>query len=227
MASYVLVHGALHGAWCWERVIPYLEAAPHTSGVLAVDLPGRGQRADARPLEEITLDDFVAAVVEDIEAADLRDIVLVGHSLAGITIPRVAARLPERIRRLVFLASVHPAPGESVSDVMQHPLSPVSRGIGVETMFCNDLDEETRDWLLGNLGGEAPGPMTAAIHPVRVELAMPSVYIVCEHDEAVPPEIQREQARNGGAAEVVSFHSGHSAFASRPRELAELLIGLG
>jgi pimeloyl-ACP methyl ester carboxylesterase len=94
-------------------------------------------------------------------------------------------------------------------------------------MFCNDLDEETRDWLLGNLGSEAPGPMTEAIDPVQVELATPSVYIVCQNDEAIPPEIQREQARNAGAAEVVSFDSGHSAFASRPRELAELLIGLG
>ena len=227
MASFVLVHGAVHGAWCWERLIPHLEAAKHTSGVLAVDLPGHGQWLDARPLEEIGLDDYVSAVIEDIEAADLHDIVLVGHSLAGITIPRVAARLPDRVRRLVFLASAHPAPGESVSDVMQHPLSPVSRGVGLETMFCNDLDEATSAWLLDNLGSEPPGPMTEAIHPVQVELAKPSVYVLCEHDEALPPGLQREQARNAGALEVVCFDSGHSAFASRPRELAELLIGLG
>lgn len=226
MASFALVHGAVHGAWCWERVIPYLEAATPEEAVLAVDLPGHGRRLDARPLEKITLDDYVAAVVEDIESADLRDVVLVGHSLAGITIPRVAARLPERIRRLVYLASVHPAAGKSVGDVMEHPLSPVSRGIGVETMFCNDLDEPTRAWLLENLGDEPPGPMTEAIHPVSVELARPSVYVVCEHDEALPPALQHEQARNAGAAEVISFNSGHSAFASRPRELAELLISL-
>lgn len=226
MASFVLVHGAAHGAWCWERVIPHLEAATRTKGVLAVDLPGHGRRLDTRPLEEIALDDYVSAVVEDIESADLRDVVLVGHSLAGITIPRVAARLPQRIRRLVFLASAHPAPGESVGDVMQHPLSPVSRGIGVETMFCNDLDIQSSAWLLENLGGEPPGPMTEAIHPVPVELARPSVYILCEHDEALPPALQREQARSAGAADVISFDSGHNAFASRPRKLAELLISL-
>lgn len=227
MASFVLVHGAVHGAWCWERLIPHLEAATQTSAVLAVDLPGHGRRLHTRPFQEIALDDYVAAVVEDIEAADLRDIVLVGHSLAGITIPRVAARIPHRMRRLVFLASAHPAPGESVSDVMQHRLSPLSRGVGPETMFCNDLDEATSAWLLGNIGSEPPGPMTEAVHPVQLELPRRSVYILCEHDEALPPELQREQARNAGAAEVLCFDAGHSAFASRPRELAELLTGLG
>lgn len=227
MASYVLVHGAVHGAWCWERMIPYLKAARPTSAVLAVDLPGRDAQADDRPTEEIALADFVAAVSEAIEAADLHDVVLLGHSLGGITIPRVAARLPDRIRRLVFLAAVHPAPGESVSDVLRHPLSAVSRGIGLEEMFCKDLDDETRAWLLGNLGGEPPGPMAEAMRPVHVELAEPPVYIVCEHDEALPPALQREQARNAGVQEVVSFDSGHSAFASRPRELAELLALLG
>ncbi len=225
MAGYVLVHGAVHGAWCWERVAPHLEAARHS--VLAVDLPGHGRRLDTRPLDEIGLDDYVDAVVEDISSADLHDVVLVGHSLAGITIPRVAERLPDRVRRLVFLASAHPAPGQSVRDVMQHPLSPVSRGIGPETMFCNDLDEATSAWLLENLGSEPPGPMTEAIRLAPVELAKPSVYVLCEHDEALPPDLQREQARNAGASEVISFDSGHSAFASRPRELAELLIGLG
>ena len=224
MAGYVLVHGAVHGAWCWERLVPHLEAAKHS--VMAVDLPGHGKRLGTRPLDEIGLDDYVDAVVEDIESADLRDVVLVGHSLAGITIPRVAKRLPDRVRRLVFLASAHPAPGQSVSDVMQHPLSPVSRGIGPETMFCSDLDEATSAWLLANIGGEPPGPMMEAIHPIRVELARPPVYILCEHDEALPRDLQREQARNAGASEVISFDSGHSAFASRPRELAELLIRL-
>jgi hypothetical protein len=112
-------------------------------------------------------------------------------------------------------------------DVMQHPLSPVSRGIGPEAMFCNDLDDATTAWLLENIGGEPPGPMRETIHPIRVGLALPPVYILCEHDEALPPELQREQASNAGVSEVVSFDSGHSAFASRPRELAELLIGLG
>ncbi len=225
MAVYVLVHGAVHGAWCWERLVPHLESASHR--VLAVDLPGHGRRLGGRPLAEIGLDDYVDAVVEDIESADLHEVVLVGHSLAGITIPRVAERLPDRVRRLVFLASAHPAPGQSMHDVMQHPLSPVSRGIGPEAMFCNDLDDATTAWLLENIGDEPPGPMREVIHPIRSELALPPVYILCEHDEALPRDLQRELARNAGVSEVISFDSGHSAFASQPRELAELLIRLG
>jgi hypothetical protein len=59
------------------------------------------------------------------------------------------------------------------------------------------------------------------------ETCLPAVYIVCEHDEALPPDLQRIQARNAGASEVLPFDSGHSAFASKPRELAELLLCLG
>lgn len=83
---------------------------------------------------------------------------------------------------------------------MQQPLSPVSRGIGTKTMFCSDLDEESSAWLLANLGDEPPGPMLEAIDPVQIDLPRPSVYILCERDEALPPELQREQARNAGAA---------------------------
>lgn len=224
MTSFVLVHGGAHGAWCWERLVPFLRASPQVEDVVAVDLSGHGARRDVKPLEAITLDDYVEDVVREIESRDLRDVVLVGHSLAGISVSPAAARLEARLRRVVYLSTANPAEGRSVEDLMKHPLSPLSRGADFHAMFCSDLDEESSAWLLAQLGPEPPGPMSAPIRVARAPAGVESTYILLERDEALPPAFQREQARTAGVDEVVPFDAGHSAFASRPRELAELLL---
>jgi pimeloyl-ACP methyl ester carboxylesterase len=192
--------------------------------VVAVDLSGHGARLELKPLDEIRLSDYVEDVVGEIEERDLQDVVLVGHSLAGITLPLVATRLAHRLRKLVYLSTSNPKVGESINDLMKHPLSPLSRGADFEAMFCNDLDEEASSWLISRLGPEPPGPMaeqvTLALSPPEVE----SVYVLLEKDETLPPAFQREQARNAGIQKIVSLDAGHSAFASQPRALAELLL---
>jgi len=220
----VLVHGGAHAAWCWERLLPHLRADLRVDAVVAVDLSGHGARRDVRPLETIALADYVDDVVRAIEDAELRQVVLVGHSLAGITIPRVAARVPDRIRRVVHLTTSHPPPGQSVEALMKHPLSPLARAVDLRTMFCSDLDAATAEWLLARLGPEPPGPLREPIQPLALPAHIPSTYVLCERDEALPPAFQREQARSAGVDEIVRFDAGHSAFASRPRELAELLL---
>ena len=85
--TYVLAHGATFAASCWDLLVPHLD-----DDVIAIDLPGRGSRpAD---LSRVAIAEFVAAVLAEIEAWDLRDVVLVGHSLAGITLPGVAVPSP-------------------------------------------------------------------------------------------------------------------------------------
>jgi len=91
-------------------------------------------------------------------------------------------------------------------------------------MFCNDLDDETASWLLKQLGPEPPGPMLEPVPSSIAHTGVESTYILLERDEALPPPFQREQAQTAGADEVVPFDAGHSAFASRPRELADLLL---
>jgi len=223
--SFVLVHGASHGAWCWEPVIPYLERDPRVGRVLALDLVGRADRAAEKPADEIGVADYIEDIVRAVEDADLADVVLVGHSLAGLSIPHAAARLGPRMRRLVCLASAHPTPGTSVMELMQHPLSPVSRGLDLEQMFCNDLDAEATAWLLERLCDEPPGPMTEPAARVELPAGLPATYVLLEQDATLPPELQLEQARNAGIDEVVRFDSGHSAFAARPEALAQLFLG--
>ncbi len=224
MTSFVLVHGGAHGAWCWDRVVPFLRASPLVDEVVAVDLTGHGSRRDVKPLEEIRLHDYVDDVVRELEERDLRDVILVGHSLAGVTLPHAARRTASRLRRLIYLSTSNPPVGRSLSDLMEHPSSPISRGVDFRAMFCNDLDEETAAWLLSRLVREPPGPMTEAVTVATPPPGVGSTYVLLERDEALPPAYQREQARNAGVDEVVPFAAGHSAFASRPRELAELLL---
>lgn len=222
--SYVFVHGASHGAWCWERLLPFLEADPRVASVVAIDLTGHGTRRDAKPLEEIAIADYVDDIVHAIESRDLHDVVLVGHSLAGISIPHAAARLLPRIERLVYLATSNPPAGSSIMELMKHPLSPISRGIAADTMFCNDLDPETTAWLLERLGDEPPGPMNEPVAQAELPPDLPTTYILLERDETLPDALQLEQAKVAQVDEVIRFDSGHSAFAARPRELAELLL---
>lgn len=224
MASFVLVHGAAHGAWCWERLLPLLAASRQVDAVVALDLTGHGSRLEAKPQEAVARADYVEDVVREIEGRDLRDVILVGHSLAGITVPEAAGRLGSRMRRLVLLSTAHPEPGHSVEELMAHPLSPVSRGVDFQRMFCNDLDAEATAWLLSRLGPEPAGPMREPVPAVSLPAGLPSSYVVLERDEALPPELQRELAKTAAADELVPFDAGHSAFASRPRELAALLL---
>ena len=204
--------------------MPILEKSPHVEQVIAIDLVGHGERLEEKPLEEICIDDYADDVVREIESRDLTDVVLVGHSLAGITLPPAAHRLTNRLRRVVYLSTTNPPIGQSVEDRMNDPLSPISRGVDFETMFCNDLDEVSSQWLLSRLGPEPPGPMAEKVKVTTTPSGVPSTYILLEKDEALPPAYQREQARTAQVDEIVTLDAGHSAFASRPQELAELLL---
>ena len=111
MSTFVLVHGGAHGAWCWSPLLPYLEAP-----ALAIDLPGRGKRpAD---LATVTAETFADSAAADIGRAGLSDVILVGHSMAGVTLPRVAARVPERLERLVFVSCAVPGHGENMLKIL-------------------------------------------------------------------------------------------------------------
>ena len=194
--------------------------------MVAIDLVGHGGRLEEKPLDEISLEDYADDVVREVEGRDLTDVVLVGHSLAGITLPLAAHRLVGRLRRVVYLSTTNPPVGQSVEDRMNDPLSPLSREVDFETMFCNDLDEETSTWLLSHLGPEPPGPMAEKVTVATGPSEVPATYILLEKDEALPPAFQREQARTVQADEIVTLDAGHSAFASRPQELAALLLDI-
>jgi pimeloyl-ACP methyl ester carboxylesterase len=160
-ANFVLVHGGCHASWCWDDVVPLLHGS-----ALTFDLPGRG--GDPRPPRELTVTDFVDAVVHEIERADLRDVVLVGHSLAGLTVPAVCARIPERISALVLVAASIAPPGGTILDLLPWPirllcrillrfgdLTPAPPKLLARYMFCNDMTSEQAERTLDRMVPEA------------------------------------------------------------------------
>ena len=224
MSSFVLIHGGAHGPWCWEKLIPHLEQSQAVDAVVAVDLIADALAIAPIPVNDITSAHYVNGVVARLERLDMRDIVLVGHSMAGITVPGVAHRLSDRVRRVIYLASSNPVVGQSIEQLMQHPLSPLSRAVGFEEMFCNDLGEEDAQWLLSNLRADPPTPFAEPVLQAGLPAGMPSTYVVFEQDRALPQAFQLEQARNAKVDEIRRFDAGHSGYISRPEAMAKLLL---
>jgi len=230
---FVLVHGGGMDSSCWEFLVPLLEAP-----VYAVDLPGRGVRpAD---LSAVTSADFVGAVVSEILDLDLTDVVLVGHSLAGITLPGVAARVSGRLRRLVFVSCAIPAHGVSVADVLD-TLSPavaeVAAKIGDDVvgsdgtlhpdlaaaMFCNDMDETQRAFTLARLVPESMGVISEPTDLDGLRQPIPRTYVRLLQDASLDLAAQDRMAANLGDVQIVDVDAGHLAMISRPVELARVL----
>ena len=115
MATFVLVHPALFGGWCWKKVSPLLHARGHA--VHTPTLTGLGERVHlARP--EVGLDTHVDDVVNLLTYEDLHDVVLVGNSSGGVVITGVVDRVPERIGHLVYLDAFVPEDGQSMLDII-------------------------------------------------------------------------------------------------------------
>jgi pimeloyl-ACP methyl ester carboxylesterase len=112
--TYVLVHGAWHGSWCWKRVRNNLQGAGHQ--VFTPTLTGLGERSHLNSAA-VNLSTHIADVVNLLRWEDLSDVVLCGHSYAGNVITGVADRIPERIRRLVYLDAFVPEDGECLFDL--------------------------------------------------------------------------------------------------------------
>ncbi len=113
--TFVLVHGAWHGGWCWRRVSDLLTARGHE--VFAPTLTGVGERAHLLS-SAIGLDTHVADIVNVFEFEDIRDAVLVGHSYGGMVVTGVAERLPGRIKSIVYLDAFVPADNQSMLDIV-------------------------------------------------------------------------------------------------------------
>jgi pimeloyl-ACP methyl ester carboxylesterase len=115
MSIFVIVPGGWGGKWQWREVIQALWKAGHE--VCALSLTGLGERAHlANP--EVNLSTHIQDVVAEITCSDLKDVILVGHSYAGMVITAVAHRIPERISKLVYLDAAVPADGQSYADLL-------------------------------------------------------------------------------------------------------------
>ncbi|MBA6440863.1 alpha/beta fold hydrolase [Streptomyces sp. GMR22] len=225
--SFVLIHGAGFGADCWDELIPYLSAE-----ALAVDLPGRGTRADVA-LGTVTLADCADAVREDVEAKDLRDVVLVGHSFAGVTVPLVLDRIPERIRQVVLVSAVVPPDGSRVLDqidpgVRELVEQSITAGVyhqarvGAAAMLCNDMDEATAASALNRLADDSAALLSEPVNLRGYRRDIPRTYVHLTRDQCYVEEFQQRSIALL-RAEVIDLDAGHMAMISAPGKLAAVL----
>jgi pimeloyl-ACP methyl ester carboxylesterase len=233
-ASFVLVHGGCHRAGCWDRLIPALRALGREA--VAVDLPGHGRDPDADPVPK-TLDDGIAAVAAAVRAAEGR-VVLLGHSLGGMIISGVAEQLPERIARLVYLTAVVPRDGESATAFGELPGFNASIGsellddglrVGVKPALARHLFYADCDDAVAATAKAALVPTDLGYLTTPVSLSaprfgrVPKTYVICARDNAIEPQAQRALAAVHPETETREIDASHSAFLSRPTELAALL----
>src|ERR1700730_4417189 len=169
MATFVLVHGAWHGGWCWQKVIPFLEAAGHE--VYAPTLTGLAERA-AELSPDIGLDTHIQDVVGELEEKNLHGVILVGHSYGGMVITGVVDKVPERIAHLVYLDTFVPRDGESMVDVSPlviYLLRKKTRGDGwkVDSQGTYGVNTEPdRSWLLSKV---TPQPLKTLEQPLHLK----------------------------------------------------------
>jgi pimeloyl-ACP methyl ester carboxylesterase len=229
---FVLVHGGLHGAWCWERVVPELEALGHEA--VAIDLPGHGERVR----EKATLATYRGAVVEVIEDGD----VVVGHSMGGLVVSMAADEVPDRIGRLVYLAAAIPIEGKAPNETMPFDdigLAQITSLVETPeqgTCFMMTDFEKTVDFLFHDCSPEdqrwafehlTPQPMEPSISPIHVprfwECSIPRNFIVCTEDRTHALKYDNEGMARLGLTTCLGMTTSHSPFISRPAELAKLL----
>lgn len=236
MLPFVLIHGAGGEKANWTQITPHLDHS-----WLAVDLPGRHDKPG--DLDTLTVAEFAASVVDDIDAAGFDRAVIVGHSLAGPTMVAMAELIPERISHFVFINCVVPAHGKGNFDVVGETVREMVDTYGVGSdgrslhpdalrhYHCNDLDEEqTRQVMRGGVP-EARKPLHEPIsltgltrHPI------PCTWIMGTIDRAVPPDAQRHSIHNlrgcGCPVDVIEVEAGHMMTLSRPEALAALIDGV-
>jgi pimeloyl-ACP methyl ester carboxylesterase len=239
----VFLHGGHHGGWCWSRVIEAMAARPGMFGrTLALDAPGAGAKRH-RDIAEMTLADTVAELNGDVRAAGFRGAVLVGHSMAGIVVPKMVVADPELYSAVILLAVAAPNRGDSILQMMGNgvvgadphkigwPLDPATTPLDTlrRRMFCEDMDEATADWLLGECAkdnwppklGDAPIDRDGFIG------LRPTTYIITLRDGILPVAWQGRLAeRFGPQTGIVTMDTPHEPFITHPELLVDTLADI-
>lgn len=220
MSIFCLVHGAFEGRWCWDLVVPYLEAQGHKT--VTMDLPIENPEA--------TLSEYASVVIQAIPKTD-DDIVLVGHSMAGTIIPLVAEAV--KVRQLVFVTALIPSPGISTFDQLNSEpdifeAATTGKDFTDEAVlmefFFHDCQPDVARWAISKQRSQQSMAHLKEMNPLK---ALPSVerkYIVGANDRIISPAWSRYAARKHLGVDAIELLSGHYPHLSCPNLLASILM---
>jgi pimeloyl-ACP methyl ester carboxylesterase len=233
-SHFILIAGAWHGSWCWQRLAPLLEA--RGSLVTTPELPAMGD--DNGHPREVTLATW-GRFVADIVGAAREPVILVGHSRAGVVISEAAELVPEKIARLVYLSAYLLPAGRTmaaearadVGSLVAPNMIPADSGLTcilrpdvVREAFYGGCTEADAAWAMAQL---RPEPLKPLVSSPRITAArfgrVPRAYIECTADRAVTHASQRKMQSSLPCDPVFTLESDHSPFISAPGTLAEVL----
>lgn len=238
MATFVLVHGSSHGGWCWKKVVPLL--SKEANEVYTPTLTGLGERSHLVS-KDIGLDTHILDIVQVLEYEGLNKVILVGHSYGGLVIGGVAEKVPERIRRLVYIDAYIPQDNKSAFDIITY-LETISR-FQFRDFKERTLKEQGREWLIAPYKPEdfgvtnpddirwmnyrlSPMPWHTHDQPLRIAnpkaKTLPKSYICCS-------EFGNAHFRADKSPVDWDYHElmkGHDIMITAPNELVQLLKNL-
>jgi pimeloyl-ACP methyl ester carboxylesterase len=230
--TYVLVHGAWHGGWCWKHVTPLLRAAGHR--VFVPTLTGLGERVHLVS-PSVNLSTHVTDVVNLIAFEELSDVILVGHSYAGHVVPLVADRIKPTLKHLVFVDAVlaqdgkpflPPGAGEERAKTAKDGYLQDPPEV---TWFGIPMDHPDAGWVRRHL---TPHPLPTLMETVHFKnggaAGLPKTYIRClqRRDMSTPDPVE-PLVKGKPEWTWLTIDTGHDVMVTKPRELAEMLLAIG
>jgi pimeloyl-ACP methyl ester carboxylesterase len=235
MANFLFLHGSWHGAWCWHKVLPRMQAAGHQA--TAIDLPGRG-RSPAHPYA-VSLGRMVRAAEAALTPFDKTTVVV--HSRYGIVASSLAERVPDRIARTIYLASFMLPHGKRVLDYLPDRDSLLARRVDINRLALWDWlqPEVYRDALYADCSPDDIALARALLvrEPLRPALTrltltdarygrVPRAYIRLTQDKAVSLSLQDRLLSETKVDRVESIDASHSAYFSQPDVLVATILKL-
>lgn len=237
MSTFVLIHGAWHGAWCWHKIVPLLQARGHT--VHTPDLPALG--VDRTPLSSVSLQSYADRVCATLGACH-EPVYLVGHSMGGIAITQAAEAMPQKVKMLVYVTAfllpsgrclLDQAHTDADSQVLPNlDFAPDHSAASVKAEVVQDVfyaDCSPADLALARtlLVPQAAAPFTTPVQTTAERWgSVPRAYIECTADRAISLAAQRAMHSLSPCRRVMTMSTGHSPFLAAPDVLADHLLSL-
>jgi pimeloyl-ACP methyl ester carboxylesterase len=223
---FVLVHGAWHGGWCWRWLAPLLREQGYE--VYAPTLTGLGERSHLLA-PEIDLTTHIDDVVGVLQYEDLANVVLVGHSYAGMVVSGVVERSPERIAHAIYLDAFLPHHGESIRDLGAPDLDDIAAAYGDgwrmpppgDAAGFGVTDPDDRAWVDARLGDQPYATFTQAVSLTRDDSDGIARSFILTSQFLFPDHAARARERRFEVRELMA--AGHDSMITMPRELAALL----
>ena len=229
----ILIHGAWHAAWCWQKTAHHLLEAGYT--VLTPDLPGHGIKRVAA--KTITFNAYTQSVIDLIKAQS-QPVTLVGHSMAGLVVSQVAEVMPEAIKSLVYVAAHIPRHGQSLLSIAEQS---ISRGLSphldfdrvqgeiklaasneVMSLLYHLCSEEDKAHARNHLQSQPLQPFAATVSLSSRFQNVNKKAILCRHDRALVLADQEKMCEDI-IDDVLIIDSDHSPFYSASLQLARAI----